>query len=80
MFADQAGPFGSTTSDSERAMVRLETTRLLMVVISFLGSKALDGAVAAGGRLAGAVCGGRGDCDGGRAVKFGGPITVYPRK
>ena len=43
VFADSAGPFGSTTSDSERAMVRLETTRILMVVISFLGSTGLDG-------------------------------------
>ena len=45
VFADQLGPFGSTTSDSERTMVRLETTRMLMVVISFLGSKGLDEAV-----------------------------------
>jgi DNA/RNA-binding domain of Phe-tRNA-synthetase-like protein len=45
VFADQLGPMGSTTSDSERAMVRLETTRILMVVISFLGSKGLNGAV-----------------------------------
>ena len=41
VFADQAGPFGSTTSDSQRAMVRLETTRILMFVISFLGSERL---------------------------------------
>jgi DNA/RNA-binding domain of Phe-tRNA-synthetase-like protein len=39
VFADQAGPFGSTTSDSEKAMVRLETVRILMVIISFLGGK-----------------------------------------
>ncbi len=42
VFADQLGPFGSTTSDSERTMVRLETTRILMVVISFAGAKGLD--------------------------------------
>ncbi len=42
MFADQAGPFGSTTSDSERTMVRLETTRIMMVVISFLGAEVMD--------------------------------------
>ena len=36
------GPFGSTTSDSERTMVRLETTRILAVVISFLGSRGLS--------------------------------------
>ena len=49
VFADQLGPFGSTTSDSERAMVRLETTKILMVVISFLGS--LEGAVERAVRL-----------------------------
>ena len=42
MFADQAGPFGSTTSDNEMAMVRLETTRIMMVVISFLGNEGMD--------------------------------------
>ena len=42
MFADQLGPFGSTTSDSERTMVRLETTRIMMVVISFLGAEGMD--------------------------------------
>ncbi len=44
VFADQLGPFGSTTSDSERTMVRLETARILMVVISFEGGKGLDAA------------------------------------
>ena len=44
LFADQLGPFGSTTSDSQRTMVRLETTRILLVVISFLGSAALTAA------------------------------------
>ena len=38
MFADQTGPFGSTTSDSERTMVRLETTRIMMVIILFPGT------------------------------------------
>jgi DNA/RNA-binding domain of Phe-tRNA-synthetase-like protein len=42
LFADQLGPFASTTSDSERAMIRLETTRIQMVVISFLGAKGRD--------------------------------------
>ncbi len=37
VFADQLGPFDSTTSDSERTMVRLETTRILMIVIWFEG-------------------------------------------
>ena len=44
VFADRLGPFGSTTSDSERTMVRLETARILMVVISFEGVKGLDAA------------------------------------
>jgi DNA/RNA-binding domain of Phe-tRNA-synthetase-like protein len=42
VFADQLGPFGSTTSDSERTMVQLETTRIMMVVISFLGAEGLE--------------------------------------
>ncbi len=42
LFADEEGPFGSTTSDSERTMVRLQTTRILMVVISFLGTEQMD--------------------------------------
>jgi DNA/RNA-binding domain of Phe-tRNA-synthetase-like protein len=42
VFADQAGPFGSTTSDSERAMVQLATTRIMMVVISFLAAEGMD--------------------------------------
>jgi len=42
VFADSLGPFGSTTSDSERTMVRLEATRILMVVISFLGAEGME--------------------------------------
>ena len=42
VFADQIGPFGSTTSDSERTMVRLETTRIMTVIISFLGAEGMD--------------------------------------
>ncbi len=45
VFADQLAPFGSTTSDSERTMVRLETTKVLMVVISFLGSEGMEAVV-----------------------------------
>lgn len=45
IFADQLGPFGSTTSDSERTMVQLETFRILMVVISFLGREGMDNVV-----------------------------------
>ena len=45
MFADQLSPFGSTTSDSERTMVQLETTRIMTVIISFLGAEGLDAAL-----------------------------------
>ena len=42
VFADAEGAFGSPTSDSERAMVRLETRRILMVVFSFTGQEGLE--------------------------------------
>jgi DNA/RNA-binding domain of Phe-tRNA-synthetase-like protein len=45
VFADRRGPFGSTTSDSERTMVQLQTTRILLVVISFIGSGQLAAAL-----------------------------------
>jgi DNA/RNA-binding domain of Phe-tRNA-synthetase-like protein len=38
VFADDLGPFGSPTSDSERAMVTLDTVNLLMVITSFAGA------------------------------------------
>jgi DNA/RNA-binding domain of Phe-tRNA-synthetase-like protein len=38
VFADDLGPFGSPTSDSERAMVTLATVSLLMVITSFAGA------------------------------------------
>lgn len=37
VFADAISAFGSPTSDSERAMVSLETRKVLMVVFSFTG-------------------------------------------
>lgn len=37
VFADEDGPFGSPTSDSERAMITLNTRKALMVLISFSG-------------------------------------------
>ena len=46
VFTDQLGPFGSTTSDSERAMIRLGTTRIMMVIISFLGTEGMEGVLA----------------------------------
>src|SRR6476660_6976388 len=42
IFADANGAFGSPTSDSERAMVSLETRKILMVVFSFAGPQGLE--------------------------------------
>lgn len=42
VFADENGPFGSPTSDSERAMITPETHDLMMVVISFTGQESLQ--------------------------------------
>jgi len=42
VFADNAGPFGSPTSDSERGMVSVETKKVLMVVFSFTGTEGLE--------------------------------------
>jgi DNA/RNA-binding domain of Phe-tRNA-synthetase-like protein len=38
VYTDELGPFGSPTSDSERAMVTLDTVSLLMVITSFAGA------------------------------------------
>jgi DNA/RNA-binding domain of Phe-tRNA-synthetase-like protein len=35
VFADQDGPFGSPTSDSERSLISMDTNALLMVIIGF---------------------------------------------
>jgi DNA/RNA-binding domain of Phe-tRNA-synthetase-like protein len=37
VFADEQGAFGSSTSDSQRAMITPQTTQLLMVIIAFDG-------------------------------------------
>lgn len=42
VFADVNGPFGSPTSDSERAMIRLESSNVLMVIFSFSGPRDLE--------------------------------------
>jgi DNA/RNA-binding domain of Phe-tRNA-synthetase-like protein len=42
VFADAAGPFGSPTSDSERAIISLETKKILMIVFSFTGPEELE--------------------------------------
>jgi DNA/RNA-binding domain of Phe-tRNA-synthetase-like protein len=41
LFADEEGPFGSPTSDSERSMITLDTESVLMVVIAFGDARAL---------------------------------------
>jgi DNA/RNA-binding domain of Phe-tRNA-synthetase-like protein len=42
VFVDQDGPFGSPTRDSGRTRISLESTKILMVIISFAGSNRLD--------------------------------------
>jgi len=58
VFADAAGPFGSPTSDSERAMVILETKKILMVVFSFTGPEGLEMWTQRAGELLGQYSGG----------------------
>lgn len=42
VFADSTGPFGSPTTDSERAMIRLESKEILMAIFSFAGADRLE--------------------------------------
>jgi DNA/RNA-binding domain of Phe-tRNA-synthetase-like protein len=42
VFADTNGPFGSPTSDSERAMVRLDTAQAMLAIFSFPGPQGLE--------------------------------------
>jgi len=42
LFADDVGPHGSATSDSERTMVTSTTKAILAVIISFDGAESLD--------------------------------------
>ncbi len=60
VFADAAGPFGSPTSDSERAMVSLETRKVLMVLFSFTGPEDLGHWMQRADELLGRYCGGEG--------------------
>jgi DNA/RNA-binding domain of Phe-tRNA-synthetase-like protein len=60
VFADAAGPFGSPTSDSERAMVSLETRKVLMVVFSFCGSEGIERWVQRASELLRSYCGAEG--------------------
>ncbi|MCL5021044.1 MAG: phenylalanine--tRNA ligase beta subunit-related protein [Bacteroidetes bacterium] len=41
VFSDTEGAFGSPTADSERAMIRTSSSRIQMVVISFVGEQRL---------------------------------------
>ena len=38
VFRDAKGPYGSPTSDSERAMITTKTNRIIMVILSFTGT------------------------------------------
>lgn len=60
VFADATSPFGSPTSDSERAMVSLETRKLLMVVFSFTGPQGLERWIQHASELLRQYCGGEG--------------------
>jgi DNA/RNA-binding domain of Phe-tRNA-synthetase-like protein len=42
VFADDVGPHGSATSDSERTMVTPQTTGILAIIVSFVGPEGLD--------------------------------------
>jgi len=42
VFADAEGPYGSPTSDSERAMIRMETSQAMLVIISFTGRTQME--------------------------------------
>jgi DNA/RNA-binding domain of Phe-tRNA-synthetase-like protein len=51
VFADDLGPFGSPTSDSERTMVKLTTTRMMMGIISFVGKDRLHNHITSAAEL-----------------------------
>ena len=42
LYADNIGPFGSTTSDTERTMITPNTKKILLFIISFNGINNLD--------------------------------------
>jgi len=42
LYSDEKGPFGSTTSDTERTMITNKTSKILLFIISFNGSSSLE--------------------------------------
>ena len=42
MFADAEGAYARPTSDSERAMIRMETSKAMLVIISFNGRTQME--------------------------------------
>jgi DNA/RNA-binding domain of Phe-tRNA-synthetase-like protein len=42
VYVDSIGPFGSTTSDTERTMIRPQTTKVLLFILSFSGPDSLS--------------------------------------
>lgn len=60
LLADEAGPVGSPTSDSTRAMIRPESRRILTVIYSFSPRPALESALALAVRRFTALAGAQG--------------------
>ncbi len=59
VFSDSDGPYGSPTSDSEKAMIRPETKNIIMVIISFTGESGLNEHMSEARRLLSAYASGR---------------------
>lgn len=51
VFADAEGAYGSPTSDSERAMIRVETSKAMLVIISFNGRAQMEEQMSEAGDL-----------------------------
>jgi DNA/RNA-binding domain of Phe-tRNA-synthetase-like protein len=59
VFVDAQGPFGSPTSDSGRAMIRMETRRIFMAIFSFAGPEGLEINLSRAKKLLGSYAGAR---------------------
>lgn len=46
LYEDDIGPFGSTTSDTERTMITKNTSKILLFIVSFSGDKELKSELA----------------------------------